>query len=67
MGNNNTQMVRVQKNLIQSIRLEFPSLTNDNNRIASLFDQHRRLQGAVNGVGGFLYGSKTWKKITQKR
>lgn len=62
-----TIMVRVKRNLVSNLRLEFPSSTSDSNRIATLFDQHKRLQGALNGVGGFIYGSQTWKKIKQKR
>ena len=61
-----TRMMRIEKQLLDNLRINFPSVRSDNDRVASLLDQHIRFQGAVNGVGGFLYGSKTWKRLNKK-
>ncbi len=62
-----TVMVRVKRNLLTSMRLEFPNMSTDNSRIESLFENHKKFQGAINGLGGFLYGKTNWQKIGKKR
>ena len=61
-----TRMMRIEKQLLDNLRINFPSVSTDNDRVASLLDQHIRFKGAVNGIGGFLYGSKTWKRLNKK-
>lgn len=64
---NKTAMVRVNRNLLANLRMELPHFSTDNDRIANIFDEHRRLQGAISGIGGFLYGKGNWKKIAGKK
>ena len=66
MSKDPTQMVRVKRSLLQSMRVEFPHFTTDNDRIANIFEQHKKTQGMINGIGGFIYGRKNWKKVKIK-
>ena len=58
--------IRVKKSLITGLRTEFPNITTDNDRVASIYDYYKNIQGGIDKVGGFLYGKKTWKKAYKK-
>ena len=57
--------IRIKKSLVSGLRNEFPNVGSDNDRVANVFDYYRKVQGTIDGVGGFIYG-KAWKKNVKK-
>ena len=57
-----TRHIRVRQSLLKGLRDEFPNISTDGDRVASMFYYYKNVQGTVDKVGGFLYGKKTWKK-----
>ena len=61
-----TVHIRVNKSLLNGLRTEFPNITTDSDRVASVYDYYKNIQTGIDKVGGFLYGKKTWKKAYKK-
>ena len=61
-----TRLVRVKLSVIGGLRNEFPNVSTDGDRVANVFDYYRKVQTGVNGIGSFIYGKRTWKKVTKK-
>lgn len=61
-----TRLVRVRVSLLDGLRSEFPNVSTDGDRVANVFDYYRKVQSGVNGLGSFIYGKRTWKKVTKK-
>jgi len=60
-----TVQVRLKKSLLSGLRNEFPNLGTDGDRVANCYDYYKKVQGTIDGVGGFIYG-KAWKKNVKK-
>ena len=60
-----TTHIRIRKSLISGLRIQFPSIKSDDDRIATCFDYYKNVQGTIDNVGGFIYGNK-WKKTIKK-
>jgi hypothetical protein len=61
-----TTHIRVRVNLLNGLRNEFPNISTDNDRIASVYDYYTKVQKGINTVGGFIYGKRAWKKAVKK-
>ena len=61
-----TNHIRVKVSLLDNMRKEFPTISSDGDRVATIFDHYKKVQSTIDNVGGFLYGKQAWKKTFKK-
>ena len=61
-----TVHIRVRSSVLSIMRSEYPHLSTDGDRVATILDDHIKTKAIVNKVGGFIYGKKSWNKAYLK-